>query len=75
MSAYQEWKKNLGDSRPWDLVNPNKERVAEADAEKRLEICEKCPSLLRATHQCKECGCFMKLKVKLANATCPLSKW
>ena len=27
------------------------------------------------TQQCKKCGCFMKIKTKLKNATCPLQKW
>jgi len=75
MSAYQEWKKNLGTTRPWDLSNQNKERSTETDANKRYAICEACPSLLKVTHQCKECGCFMKLKVKLQQAVCPLGKW
>jgi hypothetical protein len=75
VTAWQEYKKKLGDSRPWDLVNPSKERSSQTDAEKRLAVCNDCPSLLRATYQCKECGCFMKLKVKLEAATCPLGKW
>lgn len=46
-------------------------------AEARLKICENCPELNKAIYQCKECGCFMKLKVKLTAAHCPLSepKW
>jgi hypothetical protein len=77
MTPFEEYKKKIGysQSRPWDLVNPNKERSTEKDANKRYSICESCPSLLKLTHQCKECGCFMKLKVKLAEATCPLGKW
>jgi hypothetical protein len=75
MSAYQEWKKNLGTTRPWDVVNPNIKHVDEEVSSKRYAICESCPSLLKLTHQCKECGCFMKLKVKLPAAVCPLDKW
>jgi len=75
MTPWQEYKKKLGDTRPWDLVNPNVAKVEEHEALKRLEICETCPSLLKLTHQCKECGCFMKLKTKLAEAVCPLGKW
>ena len=74
-SAYQEWKKNLGETRPWDVVNPNIKHVDEEVSSKRYAICESCPSLLKLTHQCKECGCFMKLKVKLPAAVCPLDKW
>ena len=75
MTAWEEYKKRLGATRPWDMVNPNAEHVPEDEAARRLSICESCPSLLRLTHQCKECGCFMKLKTKLAKAACPLSKW
>jgi hypothetical protein len=75
MTSYKEWKQNLGDTRPWDVVNPNIEHVDEEVSSKRYEICEGCPSLLRLTKQCKECGCFMKLKVKLPAAVCPLGKW
>jgi hypothetical protein len=75
MTSYKEWKQNLGDTRPWDVVNPNIEHVDEEVSSKRYEICEGCPSLLKLTKQCKECGCFMKLKVKLPTAVCPLGKW
>jgi hypothetical protein len=57
------------------MLNPRIEYVAEDVSSKRYEICEACPSLLKTTKQCRECGCFMKLKVKLNNAVCPLSKW
>ena len=75
MTPFEEYKKKLGYSRPWDLINPNKERSTETDADKRYSICESCPSLLNITKQCKECGCFMKLKVKVLSAQCPLGKW
>lgn len=44
-------------------------------AEERLAICNECPQLFKATMTCKECGCFMKAKSKLATAECPLKKW
>lgn len=75
MSAWQEYKKKLGNTRPWDVLNPNIENVAEDISSARYAICEACPSLLKATKQCKECGCFMKLKTKLAGAVCPIGKW
>lgn len=75
MTAYQEWKKSLGETRPWDVVNPNSEKASDDLAAQRIAICQTCPSLLKITTQCKECGCFMKLKTKLQNATCPLAKW
>jgi hypothetical protein len=75
MSAWKEYKKKIGDTRPWDIVRPGVERVEEEVFDSRMAICEVCPSLLKATHQCKQCGCFMKLKAKLEKAACPLGKW
>ena len=75
MNAWNDYKKKLGTTRPWDIVNPKTAKIDENESEKRLAICESCPSLIKLTHQCKECGCFMKLKTKLKEATCPLGKW
>lgn len=74
MTPWQEYKKKLGTSRPWDALNPTN-YTDEETARKRMDICEVCPRLLKATYQCKECGCFMKMKTKLTEAVCPLSKW
>lgn len=75
MNAYQEWKKSLGDTRPWDAFNPTKFNPDEVLSEKRYEICEACPRFFKITKQCKECGCFMPIKTKLKEAVCPLEKW
>ena len=74
MNAWQEYKARLGSTRPWNLVG-NAPRVDEAQASSRLGICVACDELIQVTKQCKQCGCFMAGKVKLANATCPLGKW
>jgi len=74
-TPWQEYKKKLGDTRPWDVLNPKAEHVDATMANSRMAICESCPSLLKITHQCKECGCFMKMKTKLEKAQCPLGKW
>ena len=44
-------------------------------AQPRYDICKKCDKFISATAQCKACGCFMKIKVKLEGAKCPLEKW
>ncbi len=75
MSAWQEYKKKLGTTRPWDMVNPNTPKATEEEAARRFAICKECPELIKATKQCKQCGCFMKAKTKLAEAVCPLNKW
>jgi len=75
LTPYQQWKKNLGKTRPWDMINPNVEHVSEDDAKMRLEICKACPFLIKSTTQCKKCGCFMQAKTKLKHAECPVGKW
>ena len=74
-SAWQKYKENLGDTRPWDLINPETEWASDEVAEKRYSICKECPELIRLTKQCKKCGCFMVSKTKLQAASCPLGKW
>jgi len=44
-------------------------------AQSRYDVCKKCDRFTSLTAQCKECGCFMKIKVKLENTVCPLGKW
>ena len=75
LSPWQKWKQNLGETRPWDMLNPNTQYAPEEVATARLDICKGCPELIKSTHQCKKCGCFMILKTKLEHATCPLGKW
>lgn len=74
-SAWERYKENLGDTRPWHLFNVDAPKATDAAAQARLDICKACPELIKATHQCKKCGCIMNLKVKLAAAACPLGKW
>ena len=40
----------------------------------RYDICKDCSSFT-ILKTCKECGCIMPLKTRLANAVCPLGKW
>ena len=75
LSKWQKYKNNLGETRPWDLVNPNSEWVSKEISDKRYETCKLCPELIQLTKQCKKCGCFMVAKTKLEKAVCPLGKW
>jgi hypothetical protein len=75
LNPWQEWKKNLGDTRPWDMINPAEKKVSLEISTKRMDICKSCPELVKLTHQCKKCGCFMALKTQLEKAECPLGKW
>jgi hypothetical protein len=74
-NAWQEYKKKLGTTRPWDVFNSSIEHTSEEAASSRYGTCLECDRLIKATRQCKECGCVMPLKVKLKAATCPLGKW
>ena len=73
------WLKNESNSdkdvKPWDLLNPNSKKVSSSKADERYSICLSCPELVRLTKQCKKCGCFMRVKVILEDASCPLDKW
>lgn len=74
-SAWQKYKENLGETRPWDLINPNTEMATGDLASSRYSICKQCPELIKLTKQCKKCGCFMEFKTKLNGAVCPIGKW
>lgn len=41
----------------------------------RLAVCEQCPEFQRIARMCKLCGCFLDLKTKLLQASCPADKW
>lgn len=81
-SPWQEWKDKQSQRRatgknvsPLDFFKQDTEFAFVAVQEERYSICESCDRLTAVTKQCRECGCFMKLKVKLAEAVCPLGKW
>jgi|3_EtaG_2_1085321.scaffolds.fasta_scaffold00721_4 hypothetical protein len=44
-------------------------------AQERYQTCEECDMFDKNTTRCKECGCFMRVKVNLANTKCPIDKW
>ena len=75
MNAWQEYKKRLGNTRPWDMLDPDVEKASDEEESTRYSLCMECPEFFKATTQCKQCGCFMKVKVKLKQATCPIGKW
>lgn len=74
-TPWEQWKENLGETRPWDLVKTSTIRADEEKAKNRYDICLSCPELIQLTKQCKKCGCFMAAKTKIEKAVCPLGKW
>jgi len=48
--------------------------------EQRLEICKSCDQygvspLKMYKDNCQQCFCYMPIKVKIPESTCPLGKW
>lgn len=75
ISPWEQYKKNLGETRPWDVINPKTVFVNESVSSGRYEVCSSCPELIKLTKQCKKCGCFMSAKTKIEKAACPIGKW
>ena len=49
--------------------------IADPDiALSRIRLCLGCEHLKKHT-RCDKCGCFMKVKTRLAAAKCPIGKW
>jgi hypothetical protein len=45
---------------------------------KRIDICVACPHYITQNvvqNKCEICGCGMKMKVRVAAASCPIKKW
>jgi hypothetical protein len=65
----------MKDAKIWDFLNPNTEYVTEPEFNKRFTVCQRCPLFIKATNQCRQCGCFMNLKAKIKHAICPIGNW
>jgi hypothetical protein len=74
LSPWQKFKQNQGDAKPWHLIY-KENYVSESVLHQRLELCKTCPEFIKITGQCKKCGCVMKLKGLIKQATCPIGKW
>jgi hypothetical protein len=42
---------------------------------RRLDICRKCDRYEADAGRCRECGCFVSLKARIAALDCPLGRW
>jgi hypothetical protein len=49
--------------------------VIQPIAQARYDICKACEHFNSTLYTCKQCGCFMKIKVKFQNSSCPIGKW
>ena len=73
-SRWEQYKEKNGVT-PLDLLNPKTKKTESSLADERFEICKACPELIPVVSQCKQCGCFMKIKTTYEAAKCPLGKW
>ena len=71
---YKETVGGKSEAKIRDLFNKGNYTEEEL-ADARMNICNDCDRLIQITKQCRECGCFMAMKTKLINASCPLGKW
>ena len=74
LNPWQRYKNNLGNSRPWHALE-EENYIDKKISEERYSTCLSCPELISLTKQCRMCGCFMPIKTKIYNASCPLGKW
>lgn len=44
-------------------------------AKERMKMCEQCINFRKHINQCSVCGCFLDLKTKFLDATCPINLW
>jgi len=51
--------------------------VSAENYEKRLEVCNTCPFLIKDAMRCGKCGCMLEHKAKWKTSDCPAipSKW
>jgi hypothetical protein len=53
----------------------NQKNLPLLSPQERIKICEGCEEFFKPTRQCKICWCFMDIKTKMKNKTCPAGKW
>jgi len=73
-SRWEQYREKNGVT-PLDLLNPATKSADKEVAILRMQTCLSCPELIKISHQCKKCGCFMDIKTKLSAAKCPIGKW
>ena len=59
----------------WDYITEGCPPTPKDEYNKRIEICNNCPSIIHETFKCSVCGCPMAKKAKRQTSNCPLGKW
>lgn len=44
-------------------------------AAERLKVCVECSHFKKLARQCDLCSCWMDIKTKMLQASCPIDKW
>ena len=76
--SIKEQAKNLGDlfkAVATDTVQGKSIFASSEEQEKRISICDTCEHNDKESNRCRECGCYLKTKVTIAAAWCPIKKW
>tara|TARA_R100000005_G_C4937161_1_gene163415 strand:+ start:685 stop:891 length:207 start_codon:yes stop_codon:yes gene_type:complete len=64
-----------------NINNNNNNKRLQKSPQQRYETCVggrwnyTCEQYMPTTGQCRQCGCFVRAKVKVADEKCPLGKW
>jgi hypothetical protein len=58
-----------------DLITGNLEYADPEVVAQRLAICDGCEVQNKTLHMCTACGCYLPLKTKLKESTCPMELW
>lgn len=59
----------------WDLVRGKLKLASSSVAKERYSICKQCPIRNPKLNTCTICGCYMPIKTKLKDASCPAGEW
>lgn len=66
---------------------PEQEEAEPSLSKRRLNICAECPKVIRYSKgvpigadiglldRCVDCGCYLRVKVKLSDEKCPNKEW
>lgn len=58
-----------------DAVTGNLEFADDDTIRKRRSLCDACEVRNTTVDMCTVCGCFIALKIKLQESTCPMELW
>ena len=68
------WRPKKTEPVPYPGKLPEQRIITEAEAQERLEICNKCKYIMH-NGLCKKCGCCGRNQSRLASVHCPINKW